>query len=148
MHGLSRITDGEKLRLRDFDPSDTLVLESDAKLSRPERHRDHQIFVDLSKDKQRRRFLERVEMPEKNWKFSKSDVAEREYWHEYQSAYEEVIRNTATRGCPWYVVPADNKWFARVVVAAAILDALASLDLAYPKVDKERRREIADVYRT
>jgi PPK2 family polyphosphate:nucleotide phosphotransferase len=100
-------------------------------------------FLHVSKKEQKRRFLARAEDPEKNWKFSASDMAERQYWDEYQEAYEDMIRNTATKDSPWYVVPADNKWFTRVVVGAAIVDALASLDLAYPKVDKKRREEIA-----
>jgi PPK2 family polyphosphate:nucleotide phosphotransferase len=100
-------------------------------------------FLHVSKKEQKRRFLARTEDPEKNWKFSASDMAEREYWDEYQDAYEDMIRNTATKDSPWYVVPADNKWFTRAVVGAAIVDTLASLDLAYPKVDKKRREEIA-----
>jgi PPK2 family polyphosphate:nucleotide phosphotransferase len=100
-------------------------------------------FLHVSRKEQKRRFLARTENPEKNWKFSASDMAERQYWDEYQDAYEDMIRNTATKGSPWYVVPADNKWFTRVVVGAAIVDTLASLDLAYPKVDKKRLEEIA-----
>ena len=100
-------------------------------------------FLHVSKKEQKRRFLARTEDPEKNWKFSASDMAERQYWDEYQDAYEDMIRNTATKDSPWYVVPADNKWFTRAVVGAAIVDTLASLDLAYPKVDKKRREEIA-----
>ena len=100
-------------------------------------------FLHVSKKEQKRRFLARTENPEKNWKFSASDMAERQYWDEYQDAYEDMIRNTATKDSPWYVVPADNKWFTRVVVGAAIVDALASLDLAYPKVDKKSLEEIA-----
>jgi len=100
-------------------------------------------FLHVSKKEQRRRFLDRAEEPEKNWKFSASDMAERDHWNEYQDAYEDMIRNTATKGSPWYVVPADNKWFTRVVVGAAIVYTLASLDLAYPKVDKARLEEIA-----
>jgi PPK2 family polyphosphate:nucleotide phosphotransferase len=100
-------------------------------------------FLHVSKKEQKRRFLARTENPEKNWKFSASDMAERQYWDEYQDAYEDVIRNTATKGSPWYVVPADNKWFTRVVVGAAIVDTLACLDLAYPKVDRKRLEEIA-----
>jgi len=100
-------------------------------------------FLHVSKKEQRRRFLARAEEPEKNWKFSASDMAEREHWNEYQDVYEDMIRNTATQDSPWYVVPADNKWFTRVVVGAAIVDTLASLDLAYPKVDKARLAEIA-----
>jgi len=100
-------------------------------------------FLHVSKKEQRRRFLDRAEEPEKNWKFSASDMAERDHWNEYQDAYEDMIRNTATKDSPWYVVPADNKWFTRVVVGAAIVYTLASLDLAYPKVDKTRLEEIA-----
>jgi polyphosphate kinase 2 (PPK2 family) len=99
-------------------------------------------FLHLSKEEQRRRFLERAQQAEKNWKFSASDMAEREHWDEYQNAYEDMIRNTATKDSPWYVVPADNKWFTRVVIAAAVVDTLASLNLAYPNVDKARLEEI------
>ena len=100
-------------------------------------------FLHVSKKEQKHRFLARTENPERNWKFSASDMAERQYWDEYQDAYEDMIRSTSTKDSPWYVVPADNKWFTRVVVGAAIVDALASLDLAYPKVDKKRIEEIA-----
>jgi len=100
-------------------------------------------FLHVSKKEQKRRFLERAEEPEKNWKFSASDMAERDHWNEYQYVYADMIRNTATKDSPWYVVPADNKWFTRVVVGAAIVETLASLDLAYPKVDKVRLEEIA-----
>jgi len=100
-------------------------------------------FLHVSKKEQKRRFLARAENPEKNWKFSASDMSERQYWNQYQDAYEDMIRNTATKDSPWYVVPADNKWFTRVVVGAAIVDTLASLDLSYPKVDKKRLEEIA-----
>lgn len=99
-------------------------------------------FLHLSKKEQRRRFLERAQQAEKNWKFSASDMAERDHWDEYQNAYEDMIRNTATKDSPWYVVPADNKWFTRVVIAAAVVDTLASLNLAYPNVDKARLEEI------
>jgi PPK2 family polyphosphate:nucleotide phosphotransferase len=104
-------------------------------------------FLHLSRKEQKRRFLERLENPEKNWKFSISDAAERGHWKEYMRAYEEMIRATATDDAPWYVVPADNKWFTRVVVAAAVIDALGSLDLAYPKVDKAKRAELAKARR-
>ena len=89
-------------------------------------------FLHVSKREQRKRFLERIERPEKQWKFSAEDVAERAHWAEYMDAYEEAIRQTATPDAPWYVVPADHKWFTRVVVASAVVDALASLDLSYP----------------
>ena len=101
-------------------------------------------FLHVSKGEQKRRFLERAETPEKNWKFSSSDMAERKFWNEYQDAYEDMIRNTATKDSPWYVVPANNKWFTRVIVGAAIIDTLASLDLHYPKVDKAKLDEIAE----
>ena len=104
-------------------------------------------FLHLSKGEQRRRLLERIEMPEKNWKFSASDMAERARWDDYQEAFEDMIRNTATKECPWYVVPADNKWFAHGIVAAAIIERLGSLDLAYPRVDKVKLREIAGAKR-
>ncbi len=100
-------------------------------------------FLHVSKKEQKRRFLERLENPEKNWKFSANDAKEREFWNDYMKAYEDMIRQTATTDAPWYVVPADNKWFTRVIVAAALIDALASLDLHYPKVGKEKRRELA-----
>ena len=99
-------------------------------------------FLHVSKGEQKRRFLERLENPEKNWKFSSNDIKERGFWKDYQRVYEDTIRNTATEGAPWYVVPADNKWFTRVVVAAAVVDTLGSLGLHYPKVDRGRRREL------
>jgi len=101
-------------------------------------------FLHLSKEEQRRRFLERLDNPDKNWKFSMSDIRERERWDEYQRAYEDAIGRTATRSAPWYVVPADNKWYARVVVAAAILDALNGLDLKFPTVSDAKRKELKD----
>jgi PPK2 family polyphosphate:nucleotide phosphotransferase len=99
-------------------------------------------YLNLSKAEQRRRFLQRLELPQKNWKFSPSDMKERAYWDEYMEAYEETIRETATEDSPWYVVPADNKWFTHVIVAAAVVDALASLDLHYPDVSKAKRKEL------
>ena len=100
-------------------------------------------FLHLSRKEQERRFLERLDIPDKNWKFSASDAQERTHWKDYMAAYEATIRNTATKWAPWYVVPADNKWFTRVIVAAAIIEALASLDLAYPEVDKPKLQELA-----
>ena len=94
-------------------------------------------FLHVSKKEQKRRFLERLQNPEKNWKFSANDIKEREFWDEYMTAYEDTIRRTATPDAPWYVVPADNKWFTRLVVAAAIAETLGSLDLKYPKVPTE-----------
>jgi PPK2 family polyphosphate:nucleotide phosphotransferase len=100
-------------------------------------------YLHLSKEEQKRRFLQRLDDPDKHWKFSGNDTKEREYWDDYMDAYEKTIRNTATKHAPWYVVPADNKWFTRVVVAAAVIEALASLDLAYPKVGKQKLEELA-----
>jgi PPK2 family polyphosphate:nucleotide phosphotransferase len=100
-------------------------------------------FLHVSKGEQKRRFLERIDRPEKNWKFSSADARERGFWKQYMEAYEEMIRNTATPEAPWYVVPADNKWFTRIVVAAAVIDALDSLNLSYPKVDKAKLKELA-----
>jgi PPK2 family polyphosphate:nucleotide phosphotransferase len=99
-------------------------------------------FLHVSKKEQRKRFLKRIDDPDRNWKFSLADAAEREHFDEYMDAYEQTIRNTATPDAPWFVVPADNKWFTRVVVAAAIVEALASLELAYPAVDDAKRREL------
>ena len=100
-------------------------------------------FLHVSKKEQKKRFLERIEEPEKHWKFSAADIRERQYWDDYMKAYEDMIQNTATKHAPWYVVPADNKWFTRVVVAAAVIEALASLDLHYPEVSKEKLKELA-----
>jgi PPK2 family polyphosphate:nucleotide phosphotransferase len=105
-------------------------------------------FLHVSKGEQKKRFLERLDRPDKNWKFSMSDAAERGHWDDYMEAYEETIRETATKAAPWYVVPADNKWFTRVVVAAAVIDALASLDLKYPKVSDEQKKVLAEARET
>ena len=99
-------------------------------------------FLNISKKEQKRRFLARLDTPQKNWKFSLSDVRERDCWDDYMRAYEEMIGATSTQDAPWYAVPADNKWFTRVVVAAAIIDALKDLKLAYPAVDAERRKQL------
>jgi PPK2 family polyphosphate:nucleotide phosphotransferase len=96
------------------------------------------IFLNVSKKEQKKRFLERIDKPEKNWKFSAADVEERKYWKPYQVAYEELIKKTATEKSPWYVVPADNKTYARMVVASAIISALDSMKLAYPEVSDEQ----------
>ncbi len=101
-------------------------------------------FLHVSADEQKKRFLERIDNPEKNWKFSSADAKERGHWDEYMKAYEDMIRNTATKDSPWYVVPADNKWFTRLVVAAAVIDSLASLDLEYPEVGEEKLQELAE----
>ena len=100
-------------------------------------------FLHLSKKEQKRRFLSRLDEPEKHWKFSAADIQERECWDDYQEAYEDMIRHTASKQAPWYVVPADNKWFTHLVVAAAIVQTLEELDLCYPKVDGEKLKEIA-----
>jgi len=99
-------------------------------------------FLNLSKKEQKRRFLERLDQPEKNWKFSAADLRERGRWDDYMKAYEDMIVHTASEQSPWYVVPADNKWFTRAVVAAAIVDTLEDLKLAYPKVDAEKKKEL------
>jgi PPK2 family polyphosphate:nucleotide phosphotransferase len=100
-------------------------------------------FLNVSRKEQKGRFLERLERPEKNWKFSLADAKERGYWKDYMEAYDDVIRETATRHAPWYVVPADKKWFARLVVAGAIYDALAKLGLRYPVVGPDKKKELA-----
>jgi PPK2 family polyphosphate:nucleotide phosphotransferase len=99
-------------------------------------------FLHVSKKEQKRRFLARLEEPEKNWKFSAADIRERQCWDAYQEAYEDMIRYTASEQAPWYVVPADNKWFTRLVVSTVIVATLESLDLAYPKVDEAKRKEL------
>ena len=102
-------------------------------------------FLHVSKEEQKKRFLERLEDSKKNWKFSMADVQERGFWKDYQEVYEEMIQQTATKHAPWYVVPADNKWFTRLVVASAILEALNDLNLSFPDVDKSKRKELAAV---
>lgn len=99
-------------------------------------------FLHVSKEEQKRRFLDRLDDPDKNWKFSGNDAHARKYWDDYMKVYEETIQNTATEHAPWYVIPADNKWFTRVAVAAAVVGTLASLDLAYPKVNKAKLQEL------
>jgi len=100
-------------------------------------------FLNVSKGEQKKRFQSRLDEPEKNWKFSASDIAERQYWSAYQDAYDEAIRETASEDAPWFVVPADNKWFTRLIVAAAVVDAMGRLDLHYPAVDADKRKELA-----
>jgi PPK2 family polyphosphate:nucleotide phosphotransferase len=99
-------------------------------------------FLHVSKGEQKRRFLARLDEPDKNWKFSGADMKERGFWEDYQDAYEDMIRNTSTDVAPWYVVPADNKWFTHLVVAAAVIDTLDSLDLEFPEVTKEQRQAL------
>jgi PPK2 family polyphosphate:nucleotide phosphotransferase len=102
-------------------------------------------FLHVSKKEQKKRFLERLEDSKKNWKFSMADVKERGYWDDYQEAYEEMIQNTATKHAPWYVVPADNKWYTQLIVASAIISTLEELDLSFPDVDKEKKKELETV---
>ncbi|MSR68901.1 MAG: polyphosphate kinase 2 family protein [Phycisphaerales bacterium] len=99
-------------------------------------------FLHVSKQEQRKRFLERIDDPEKNWKFSSADVRERQHWDEYMAAYETVIQKTSSPESPWHVIPADNKWYTRLAVAAVIIDTLASLELHYPKLDAKRLAEL------
>jgi PPK2 family polyphosphate:nucleotide phosphotransferase len=99
-------------------------------------------FLHISKKEQKKRFLARLEEPEKNWKFSAADIHERKCWDDYQKAYEEMIANTSSKDAPWYVVPADNKWFTRLVVSTVLVDTMETLDLAYPKVDEAKRKEL------
>ncbi len=99
-------------------------------------------FLNVSKNEQRKRFLERLDRPDKNWKFSPHDIQEREHWDEYMHAYEELLRHTSTPESPWYVVPADKKWFTRLVVADAVIQALESLGVDYPKIDAARRKQM------
>jgi PPK2 family polyphosphate:nucleotide phosphotransferase len=101
-------------------------------------------FLNVSKHEQKKRFLERIDNSDKNWKFSSADTQERGFWDDYMKAYEEMIRNTATKDSPWYVVPADNKWFTRLVVAAAVIDSLAGLNLKYPEVGEAKLNELAE----
>ena len=100
-------------------------------------------FLNVSQDEQRKRFLDRIEEPGKRWKFSMGDVAERALWPEYMAAYEDMIRATSRPEAPWYVIPADRKWFTRLAVASALVDALAALDLAYPNVEGEALKDLA-----
>ena len=100
-------------------------------------------FLNVSRKEQKRRFLERLDEPDKHWKFSAADVRERAHWKGYMQAYEETIRATASEHAPWFVVPADQKWFTRLVVAAAIVETLEGLDLSFPKVSDAKREELA-----
>ena len=100
-------------------------------------------FLHVSKGEQKKRFLSRLDEPEKNWKFSEADVKERAHWKQYMNAYEDMIRNTSTDAAPWYVVPANNKWFTRLVVAEAVIDALESLKPQFPVLDAKHKRELA-----
>ena len=105
-------------------------------------------FLNVSKNEQKKRFIERIDNPDKNWKFSTADAKERTFWKDYMKAYEEMIQKTASRESPWYVVPADNKSFARIVIASAVVNALAGLDLEYPAVGKEKVAELKALRQT
>jgi len=102
-------------------------------------------FLHSSKEEQKKRFLARLEDSKKNWKFSMDDIKERKFWDDYQEAYEEMVQNTATKRAPWYVIPADNKWYGRLVIASAVIEALNGLDLEFPDVDKEKRKELETI---
>ncbi len=100
-------------------------------------------YLHMSRGEQKKRFMKRLDTPQKNWKFSASDMHERKFWGDYMRAYEDAIRATASVHAPWFVIPADNKWFTRLVVAAAIVEAVEQLDLTYPKIDTEKKKELA-----
>ena len=102
-------------------------------------------FLHVSKKEQKRRFLERLQRPDKNWKFSISDLREREFWDDYMKAYEDMIAATSTKQAPWYVVPADNKWFARLVIAEAMIEAIEGLKLEFPKIEGTTLKELERV---
>jgi polyphosphate kinase 2 (PPK2 family) len=101
-------------------------------------------FLHLSKDEQRKRFLDRINRPEKNWKFSASDVKERGFWDEYQRAYEEALQETSTDHAPWYIIPADKKWFSRALISDVVVQTLENLDLAYPEVGDDQLKRLAE----
>jgi PPK2 family polyphosphate:nucleotide phosphotransferase len=103
------------------------------------------IFLNVSKDEQKKRFVERVDNPDKNWKFSAADASERKHWDDYMKVYEDMIQHTSTKDCPWYVIPADDKPFARIAVASAIIHALDRMELEYPKVSKEKIAELKEI---
>jgi PPK2 family polyphosphate:nucleotide phosphotransferase len=102
-------------------------------------------FLNVSKEEQKKRFIERIDNPDKNWKFSSADIKERVFWKDYMKAYEEMIRETSTKESPWYVVPADNKSFARIVIASAIIDAMVGMKLSYPEVSDEKIAELQEI---
>jgi polyphosphate kinase 2 (PPK2 family) len=102
-------------------------------------------FLHLSKEEQRKRFLSRIDEPEKNWKFSFADCRERGFWDDYQEAYEDMLSHTSKPWAPWFVIPADHKWFARLAVSQTVCTALEALDLKFPKVDEQRRRDLREI---
>jgi PPK2 family polyphosphate:nucleotide phosphotransferase len=101
-------------------------------------------FLHLSKEEQKKRFLARLDEPEKNWKFSEADVHERKYWDDYMNAYEDMIRHTSTPDAPWYVVPADHKWFTHIAVSSVIIQTLEEMDLQFPQIDKAHRKQLEE----
>ena len=105
------------------------------------------LFLNLSKEEQRQRFLARIDLPEKNWKFSANDIRERQYWDAYQHAFSEMLSETSTTWAPWYVIPADRKWFARLAVSAVLAHTLIEIDPQFPTVDKAARRELEEAGR-
>jgi PPK2 family polyphosphate:nucleotide phosphotransferase len=102
-------------------------------------------FLNLSKEEQKKRFLERIDRPEKNWKFSTADVKERGFWDDYQQAYEDCLSHTSSEWAPWFIIPADNKWFTRLAVSEVIVNALKKLNLRYPEVSEQRRQELQEI---
>jgi len=102
-------------------------------------------FLNVSKEEQKKRFLERIDRPEKNWKFSTADAKERAFWDDYQNAYEDCLNRTSTEWAPWFVVPADNKWFTRLTVSEIVVRTLKRLNLRYPEVSEERRQELLEI---
>jgi PPK2 family polyphosphate:nucleotide phosphotransferase len=106
------------------------------------------LFLNLSKEEQRTRFLRRIDLPDHNWKFSSADVREREYWDEYQKAFSEMLTNTSTEWAPWYVIPADRKWYARIAAGAVIANALIDIDPRYPTIDKEAQEALQEIKKT
>jgi polyphosphate kinase 2 (PPK2 family) len=102
-------------------------------------------FLHLSKDEQRKRFLKRIDEPDKNWKFSQADVAERKFWNQYMAAYEDCLNATSTKTTPWHVVPADDKYNARLIISRIVIDALQGLNMSYPKLTRTRRSELASI---
>ena len=102
-------------------------------------------FLNVSKEEQKKRFLERIDRPEKNWKFSTADAKERAFWNDYQKAYEDCLNRTSTEWAPWFVVPADNKWFSRLTVSEIVVRTLKRLNLRYPEVSEERRQELLKI---
>ena len=102
------------------------------------------LLLNVSREEQRQRFLERIDLPQKNWKFSAADVAERRHWNDYQTAFSEMLSATSTKWAPWHVIPADHKWFTHLSVAAVLIDALMEIDPRYPELDEEQRRQLAE----